>query len=786
MRRLIAATYSAGSAPPSGGAVAPGFPYPRFPALLRRPTAMSFAILFSRPLGRLAAAALCSALLPVGVFAAPADVFRQWTSQPWLERQITLGELGFQTPIALQGGESDSRREFFLPVPAGVPLEGAALQLDADYLRGDGGRSVFVLSLDGYPVSSRRFTDDRGDASLSIGVDGAARSSGFVRVGATWNSTISDVVCADQRAPGNVLRILPTTRLRYRIDRNRLASLATVWSTLPPRPVLMVAGRNLAQPAYDAAWRIGLAMERAGKRVQVRALPAVGDAVDVTADMVPADLRGIPAFAALSANGGASRSHRIGSPAELGALLALGARGPLSADVAVADPALGTAVNGALDALAAQMAADPAGAAAFAQWRTGAFGLAAQPVASGEVALRTLGGTPVVAIAADAGTQAALLFDSLWKPVAGGSSIVPTAIARPRADNHILLSQLGGKPGSFDVGNRSDWTATFGIEDVAGDGRAPRALVFDLAASPDSGGAGPVASVYLNDYLLVAKTLTPDGKPQRLRAEVPQHMLAPRNVVRVTFLRQLTKPRCHDQQTPYPVSVLPASHVELGKVPAGRDFGGVARRFADGGEVLLPAAWLADAARSLPRTIRLADAAGVSLSGTKLVVVPADAAAKPVSPGATFLALDLPVDADISRIDAAKAQMTLTNGKTTLLEASRLSGIGVLDVAKAGGNYGVVWRPVVADAPVPLAPVQLSRGDVAVLDASGVVLEIDSHDPRGAQLAEDANPESPFAVYAGWWIALIALLLLVLLAARIAQVRKQRRARPVAPPESRL
>ncbi|MFE8646115.1 hypothetical protein ACFX58_13610 [Sphingomonas sp. NCPPB 2930] len=749
-----------------------------FAALRRTPMSSTF---MSGRAARLAAA-LCTVLLPTLAAAAPADVFRQWSAEPWLERQITLGELGFQTPIALQGSESDSRREFFLPVPAGLPLQGATLQLDADYLRGDGGRSVFVLSLDGYPVSSRRFNDDRGDASLAIGVDAAARNSGFVRVGASWNSTISDVVCADQRAPGNVLRILPTSRLRYRIDRSRLSSLATVWSTLPPRPVLMVAGRNLSQPAYDAAWRIGLALERAGKRVQVRALPAVGDAIEVTADMVPADLRGLPAFGALAgagASGAAPRSHRIGDAAELGALLALGVRGPLRADVAVADPALGTAVNGALDALAAQMASDPAAAAAFSQWRGGAFGLAAQPVASGEVTLRSLGGVPVVAIAADAGAQAALLFDSLWKPVAGGSAIAPTAIARPRPDDRILLSQLGGKPGSIDVGNRSDWTATFGIEDVAGNGRAPRALVFDLSATPDSGGAGPVASVYLNDYLLSAQTLTPDGKPQRLRAAVPQHMLAPRNVVRVTFLRQLTKPRCHDQQTAYPVGVLPTSHVELGKVAAGNDFSGIARRFTDGGEVLLPAAWLADAERSLPRTIRLADAAGVSLAGTTLTVVATDAAAKPVSPAATFLALDLPVEKGTARVDPSKGRMELVNGKTPLIDVSRLTGVGVLDVAESGGKHGVVWRPLGADVAVPLQPVQLGRGDVALLNASGVTLEIDSRDPRGAQLADDANPESVLTRYAGWWIALIALLLLVLLAARIAQVRKQRRARPV-------
>jgi hypothetical protein len=725
---------------------------------------------FLRSLALVAFAAVAS----TAASAAPADLFRQWAADPWIDRQVSLADLGFDKPIALQGGGGDNgtRRELFLPVPAGLPLQGATLQLDADYLRGDGGRSTFVLSIDGYPVSSRRFADDRGDAGLSIGVDSAPRDSGFVRLGAAWTSVVSDVVCADQSAPGNVLRLLPTTRLHYRIDRNQLGSLATAWSTLPPRPVLLVAGRGLGQPAYDAAWRIGVALERAGKRVQVRALPAVGDTVDMAATPLPADLRGVAAFAALGAEAG---RHRIANAAEVGALLALGGRGPLRADIAIADAALTQQVNAALDALAAQMGG--ADAEAFGAWRAASFGLSARPLASGEVALRTLGGAPLVAVSADAGPQAALLFDSLWKPVAGGSAIGLATVSRPRPDERILLSELGGKPGSLDVGNRSDWIATFGIEDVADNGRAPQALVFDLSATPDSIGAGPVASVYFNDFLLGADLLRPDGKPHRMRVAIPDYMLAPRNVVRVTFLRQLSKPRCHDQQTSYPVSVLPTSHVELGKVASGNNFAGIRRRFVDGGEIIVPAAWLADAPASLPRTIRYADAAGVSLANTQLVVAAADKGQDAVRPATTFLAFDLPVEKSPAQVDAGQGRLVLANGKTTLIDASRLSRMAVLQVADSGGQHGIVYRAISADSPVPGKPVLLGRGDVALLDGAGVTLEVDSRDPRGAQLADQANPESVWQRWRVWWIVLAVVVALLLLVARIAQVRRRQRQR---------
>ena len=718
-------------------------------------------------LGGFLAVSVTAALPLASQAAAPADVFRQWAVDPWIERSVSLAELGIDKPVVLQGSESDARRELFLPVPAGLPLQSANLQLDADYLRGNGGRSVFVLSLDGYPVSSRRFTDDKGDASLSIGVDATPRDTGFVRVGASWSSTISDVICADQRAPGNVLRILPTTRLRYHIDRSQLTSLSTVWSTLPKRPVLLIADKNLSQPAYDTAWRIGLALERAGKQVQVRVLPAVGDTVDLGALNVPADLRGIAAFGALAGGG----EHRLANAAEIGALLALGPRGPLRADLAIADPAMAAAINSAFDALAAQMGAGDA--AAFGRWRLGANAVAGAPIPGGQVALRSLGGVPLVAVAAEGGAEAALLFDSLWKPLAGGSAITVKKISRPPAEDRILLSDLGGQPGSIDVAGRSDWTATFGIEDVAFDGRAPTALVADLSAAPDSANAGPVASIYLNDFLLGAQTLTPDGKPYRMRVAVPGYMLAARNVVRITFLRQLTKVRCHDQQTSYPVSVLPTSHVELGKVDSGNNFAGLRRSFAGGATVLVPASWLSNASSTLPRAITYADVAGVPLANSQLQVVPADRAGAAVSPSRPFLAMDLPVDKPIAQVDAAQGHLVLMNDKATQVDASGLAGSSVLQVVQSGGQRGVLLQELSGNAPLPKKPVLLGRGDLAVIGAGGVALEVDSRDPRGAQLADNANPESVWVRYRAFWIALVVLLVLALLAARISMVRRR-------------
>ena len=67
--------------------------------------------------------------------------------------------------------------------------------------------------------------------------------------------------------------------------------------------------------------KVANALERAGKRVAVRAFPSVGDQIDTRGLQTPPGLAQIPAFAALRDNG----THKIANPAEIGALLVMGA-----------------------------------------------------------------------------------------------------------------------------------------------------------------------------------------------------------------------------------------------------------------------------------------------------------------------------------------------------------------------------------------------------------------------------------------------------------------------------
>jgi hypothetical protein len=705
-----------------------------------------------------------------------------------VSRSVTLRELGFDRPDVL--ASLDARREIYLPVPAGIPISGATLDFDARYLRAIPGRSTLLLSLDGFPVSARAFTNDGGDASVRLGVDGAARPSGFVQLGLAWSSQISVDACEDERQIANALAVGPDTRFTYAFDGAAVDDLATAWTALPARPVVLVAGRSLEERSYDAAWRIGVALMRAGKRPAFAALPAKGDTVDLSGVTVPAALRAIPSYAALAAGG----PHVLASDAEAGALLTLAAPA-LRADVAVADAALAAAVGGALDALAAEVAANaPAAAGALADWRSGPANTLVAPAAADAVRVAGFAGGPVIAVAPEAGAQAAGLFAQLWHRIVLTRSVV-ARVAEPSlpASDILPLSDLGGTPGPIEVLARGDWTATFGLGAIARAGRVPETLVVDVAAAPGATATAPVATVYLNDVLLGAKMLTADGRPERISARIPGYALAATNVLRVTFQRQPGGEHCRETPQAYPAAVLPTSHVQLGAVAATDDFVGMIARYAGGADVIVPAAALGDATRSLPTLVAVAEAVGIASDKADLVV----AGAGPVAPRKPFLSLGASVAGMTGQARAEAGRLIVDNtAGSPVLDVSGLDDIGVLDVVRAGEIAGVAYATVGRDAPAFEKPIRLGRGDVAIVGPAGVLAEVsgsraletgrplESLLPAGSDITawlptelQPAIRALPTGTAVGWAvpIATVAVLLFLLLLIRAAVARRKAR-----------
>jgi hypothetical protein len=723
-----------------------------------------------RILAALAAAAVAAACARAAHADAASDAFKQIVGDGYVTREIVLSDLGFKQPIVMTG--FDARQEIYVPVPADLPLSDATLQLEGQYLRTDGGRTTVLLSIDGYPVAGRSPTDERGTLKIGIGVDGSPRPSGFMRLGIGWSSYHSRFAC-DERTIGNSYVVdQDHTKFTYRYDGLAVRELATAWSALPPTPVVLVAGKRLADQSYDAAWRIGLALRQAGKNPIVQALPAVGDLVDLKGLALPAGLASLPPFQTISTGS----SYTLRSAAEVGALMLLRSAA-LQPDIVIADSALLAQLNGIVSSLSDQARTwSPAAQAAFSEWRNRSFRIP-NAIENDGVQLIWLAGRPVIAVAPQAAAKAAVLFDNMWRQMPLSQGVLLRAANRPDSQSSVLsLARLGGVPGSFEVLERGDWTAAFDIGVFGGSNRLPKELVMDVAVAPSPSTTPPVVSVFLNDYLLAARRIdAPDGRRQRLIAKIPRYSLEARNQLRVSVQRQPVRDGCREEPKPFPAAVLPSSHVVLDQVSAGNDFVALLPQLAEKAQVIVPSSYLENAPATLDRLIPIAYATGILPERASFTV----SNATPVTPVAPFLALDAPIQDLKPPVSVEGSRLTVAGNGRTLLDVSGLDRIGVLEIANAGGQQGIAYLTIGHQPPSFSTPFRLSRGDVVIVGNSGKLAEIDTRDPAHGNPASEPDDAMPWYVLSRerwlWLAGGAALLVALALLGRWLRARARRR-----------
>jgi hypothetical protein len=400
---------------------------------------------------------------------------------------------------------------------------------------------------------------------------------------------------------------------------------------------------------------------------------------------------------------------------------------------------------------------------------------AGQQVGTNQIALGHVGNRPVIVVAPGAGAEAAGLFTHMWQQVAAGTDLTVQAVDMPRNDdsNAVSLQYLGAKPASFDVLAHADWNATFDIGSVAADGKGPGTLVIDVAAAPSAARTPPVVSVFMNDVLLGAKEMEANGRRERIVAPIPRYALQTRNVIRVSFVRQLASDRCRETPEPYPVSVLASSHMLLDKIDPSSDFTGLMSRFADGGTLLVPQADLADATSTLPRVVRMAASTGLSPSRAKLQVV-ADGAHPKVS--GPYLAVDVVPDGVAESIKPEADRLYLAGSKDhPLLDVRGLNRVGILEVVGKGDDLGAVYRTLGSQPPSMTKPIALSGGNVAIMGNNGLRTEVNTNDPSGQGIMKQARPGLFERGY--WWLTPIILVALFIgLLVFASRVRRQKKA----------
>ena len=703
-----------------------------------------------------------------------AAAFEKLARDSLVSRSVALSDVGLNAAVVMGG--TQTVQDIYWPVPANVPLLNAAIQFDAGYMRADPGRTTLVLSLDKTPVIAQDVALKRGDASLLLPLSGVTQASGLVRLGIAWNTIAStnaaDSRCTDTRSMGNLLRIEPTSHLSYEFDSEGIRDLSAAWTAMPQAPVILVSGEPLDQNSYETAWRIGLTMERAGKRPSVVTLPSVGQEVDLGAISVPDALRRISSFASLAQGG----KHALKNSAELGAWLALNQTSTSHADVIVADHRLASNLTDGLTALSLQIEKEaPDAVAAFSLWRVQRLDSLVKLTVPGELRIANSPGGSTLVVSPDMGSKLAAIFDTPWRDIAASSRLIVKSVKSPSEDfdeDMVSLKALGAEPGSFDMAADGVWDSRFEIGSESLKGRLPTKLALDFSAAPATGWTAPVASVFLNDILLASKRMEADGKTERLIAGIPGYALAPSNVIRVSFVRQLVSDSCREAPVAYPVSVSPSSHLVLGSGNASEDFPGMASRFSRGGDVIIPSTYLKDAKRSLKRLIRISAATGVSPIRSRLVTV---AETKTSNPTAPFLALDVSFSTTIPTSLADKGHLVIANAKDRkLLDLTGLTSVGIASVERVDGTIGIVYRTQVDDQERFDVPFRLMRGNFAMIRTGGQLSQFDSRGNLDDVVLDQPN-DSVFARNFWWGISafLIFFFLALLYAANIYRNRKR-------------
>jgi hypothetical protein len=233
--------------------------------------------------------------------------------------------------------------------------------------------------------------------------------------------------------------------------------------------------------------------------------------------------------------------------------------------------------------------------------------------------------------------------------------------------------------------------------------------------------------------------------------------MSAQNQVRVSFVRQPASDRCRESPEAYPVSVLASSHVVLDKADPGPDFSGLVTRFATGGSLLVPAAYLHDAQNTLPRVINLAASVGLPPARARFDAVVDDGPQKVKGP---FLAMDVALKDVDSEVNVQAGRLYTQGSNRPLLDLSGVARGGVLEVAQQGSTFGALYRTLGREGPALDRAMQLSQGNVAVIGTNGLRAEINTWDPTGRTMMGDASRAALGAPRHAWiwWSASSALL----------------------------
>lgn len=703
--------------------------------------------------------------------------------RPHVSRTFSLADLGFSTPLLFNGAELN--RQIFFPIPSGLELQNAEIDLSGTYVRSTIGHLTFLTSLNDDPIFAFEPTTAEGRFQRTIKVqpnEYGARSD-FLAMGLKYSSLTSENRCSEQRSIANVVAVSPNTNMRYDVAAKDVTDIGTAWRMLPQTTRILIPRRDLTPDEYRAALRIAMAAADTRRTTQFVTLPEMGETASTTDLSVPAALGRIRAFNKFSSG---AASVRLDTPADRAAYgLLMSIRGKAAfGDTIVGHAWLEDIITQDMDALRKEIAQDGLAAmAAFDAWVE--TGLQPRAVSKDDnLKLVSIYGQPVISFDTDNASAAAGLVGSVWSSLAQTDGLtVGYASEAQDTRTWIPLSEMSANLAPISITEYGDWTATLNASKLPV-GRWPTTIELEVKVSPDASEALPVLSVIMNDVLLRAEQVTKTDEIIRLTADVPSYLLSSTNTIRIAVQRATSLGDCRSLSRGYLAQVLPTSRVVLSDVKVDDQFFGLKSQMSKTGTVAIPTSYLQNATESLPFANAFLRALGFTPTSLRI-----QAYTKPeeFNPVGAFVAFGIKLPGLRRDIVVEGGELKLTS--KTGDEAVQVTGAGNMAVVQISNlrSYAGVTVNTITGAPLRDVKIDnLAAGDLGVFNEKGQVLLLGESDYRIASLSRALlQPAAIFHRYSVWIVSGISIIfMLVFMRLVRALLDRRKRLKAEATPEA--
>ncbi len=664
-------------------------------------------------------------------------------------RRVSVADMGLSEPVTFSA--DDNEKHFFFPLPPVELLESATLELEGRWFRAYDEASVLTLLVNGEPVltyplgvgpqadapphgdgvahqadgvahqadgvgASRSSSRGRIDEGLTIAFRHALRLANlkgdFLDLGIVLGARMDAEQCIDERGRGNEL-VLDTHRLSlsYTYRSGNITNVRSFLATLPRRVDVLLPGKSLTSGQYETALRIARGLASMGLATRFVAIPREGDIVPV--DGIPASLpwdqmNGALQLGAAVANG---KPFKIATPEESAAWLVARMMSAEGLAQIVVDPVatkrhlLTTISRARSDMVFREVIGTPN------EWIFDA-GQEKMNLAIGNIAGRS------VLMVENA--NAAGLLGSIWKQVVTTREAGIQAVDTTRRADDARFHFAREASVQY-VATRGEWQLPVRLSDLASQ-KWPESLELDMIAAPNTDGRPVIASVLLNDTLLMSAPLLGDGKVTTIRAPIPLYSVRAENWVRVQVNRRPDARSCARPGDGTPVQLLPTSFVTTRDAPEPTRFFMLQPVFDKGVDVVIPRDWLD---RSL-HTLETVDAVleGYSLRAPSVTLSVSETG--DFAPLKPWIAFEVrPKGAALSLAADESRLMVRDQQGRTVFDSTGLRNLSVMELATVGHVPGVFVAPVGGKLPLHPREQKFVEGSFMISDTTGSLLTLD-------------------------------------------------------------